>query len=130
MPLMMTLIASLLVVAITAQPKTVELGEWGGPHARLMVSTTAATLEFDCARGSIAGKIPLNTKGEFEVKGRYSPERGGPVRKGEAQTTVPVTYRGTLRDGSLTLETVGADGIVIGTFVLTHGTHGRLIKCR
>jgi hypothetical protein len=127
----MRLAASLLALVImTAETRTVRLGEWGGPHARLTVRADAASVEFDCARGSIAGKIPVNGKGEFEVRGRYTPERGGPIRKGDARTGVPVKYRGTVRDSTLTLETVGDDGTVLGTFVLSRGTQARLMKCR
>jgi hypothetical protein len=127
----MRLAASLLALVImTAETRTVRLGEWGGPHARLTVRADAASVEFDCARGSIAGKIPVNGKGEFEVRGRYTPERGGPIRKGDARTGVPVKYRGTVRDSTLTLETIGEDGTVLGTFVLSRGTQARLMKCR
>jgi hypothetical protein len=127
----MHLIALLLALAMTgAPPRTVRLGEWGGPHARLTVRADGAAVEFDCARGSISGKIPVNAKGEFEVRGRYTPERGGPVRKGDVTTGVPVKYRGTVRDASLTLEAIGEDGTVLGRFALSRATQARLMKCR
>ena len=79
----MHLTASLLALVImSAETRTVRLGEWGGPHARLTVRADAASVEFDCARGSIAGKIPVNGKGEFEVRAGTRPSGAG--RSGKA----------------------------------------------
>ena len=127
----MRLIVALLTLSVmSAEPRTLKPGEWGGAHARLTVRADAAAIEFDCARGTITGKIPVNAKGEFEVRGRYTPEHGGPVRKGDDRPSMTVTYRGNVRDDALTLETIGEDGNVLGTFVLSRGTQARLIKCR
>jgi hypothetical protein len=125
------LIIGLLALSVmNAEPRTVKPGEWGGSHARLTVRADGAVVEFDCARGYIPGKIPLNSKGEFEVRGRYTAEHGGPVRKGDDKTSIPVKYRGSVRDATLTLETTGDDGSALGTFVLSHGVQARLMKCR
>jgi len=128
----MRLIACLvLALAMTsAERRTLRLGEWGGQHARLTVRADGAAVEFDCAHGSISGKIPLTDKGTFDVVGRYAAERGGPVRKGDAGATVPVTYRGTVRDETLTLEVIAEDAAVLGTFMVSHGAPARLTKCR
>jgi hypothetical protein len=126
----MNVLALLLTLTMSAQTRTVPAGVWGGPHARLTVRADGAAIEFDCARGSIAGKIPLDAKGAFDVRGRYAPERGGPVRKGDTPTGVPITYRGTVHEATLTLEPIGEDGAVLGTYVLTRGAPARLMKCR
>lgn len=127
----MHLLACFLSLAfIGAAPRTVPPGSWGGPHARLTVRASGALIEFDCARGSISGRIPLDADGVFAVRGRYTPERGGPVRKGDTASGVAVTYRGTLRNGTLTLEPIAEDGAVLGTFELSRGVPARLMKCR
>jgi len=127
----MRLIAPLLALSVmVAQSRTMKPGEWGGPHARMTVRANDASIEFDCARGVVAGKIPLNAKGQFEVRGRYMAERGGPVRKGDDRTGVPVTYRGNIRDATLALETIAEDGTIIGMFTLSRNAQPRLIKCR
>jgi|KBSSwiStaDraftv2_1062776.scaffolds.fasta_scaffold899402_2 hypothetical protein len=127
----MRLILAMAALAVmTADARTVKTGEWGGPHARLTVRNAGAAVEFDCARGTIAGRIPVNAKGEFEVRGRYVPERGGPVRKSDDRSGVPVKYRGHVRDATLTLEPIGEDGVALGTFVLSRGSQARLMKCR
>jgi hypothetical protein len=126
----MEFLALLLMLTTGADTRTLPAGVWGGPHARLTVRADGAALEFDCARGSVTGKIPLDTKGAFDVRGRYIPERGGPVRKGETQTGVPIRYRGTVRDTTLTLEPIGEDGAALGTYILTRGAAARLMKCR
>src|SRR3954467_1906325 len=117
-------VAAAVVLALTVSvlhTETVKLGEWGGPHARLTVRTDGAAVEFDCARGTIAGRIPLKDKGEFSVDGRYIAEHGGPVRKGDSPSGAPVTYRGRVQDETLTLEVVADDGTPLGSFALSLG---------
>ena len=46
-------------------------GTWGGDHIRLEVSGTGATLEYDCAVGTIEGSI-LPRDGRFSASGTHT----------------------------------------------------------
>ena len=127
---MRVFVGLLSFLMIGAEARTLKPGEWGGQHVRLVVQADAAALEFDCARGTIPGKIALRANGAFEMRGRYRREHGGPVRKGEESAGVPVTYRGRLTDATLTLEVIAEDGTTLGAFELSRGAPGRLVKCR
>ena len=106
-------------------------GTWGGEHIRAEVTERGAEIEFDCAHGVIAEAIVLNGKGGFDVSGKYTPEHGGPVRRDEASTAISVRYIGTIRDSELSLAIINTDTKKpIGDYTLTHGSEGRVMKCR
>jgi len=106
-------------------------GIWGGDHIRAEVTDGGAEIEFDCAHGVIAEAIALNSKGGFDVPGKYAPEHGGPVRDDETSKAISVRYVGAMRDSKLSLTIINGDTKeTIGTFTLTHGNDGRVMKCR
>ena len=41
-------------------------GSWGGSHIRLEVGTNSATIDYDCANGTIEGPFNLDSKGRFK----------------------------------------------------------------
>lgn len=104
-------------------------GVWGGQHIRLEVTDNGANIEYDCAHSTIDEPIVLDSKGNFDVKGKFTPERGGPIRD-EESNSYSVRYVGNARDKQLTLTiTVPDKKETIGNFTLTHGSDGRLMKC-
>jgi hypothetical protein len=106
-------------------------GIWGGDHIRAEVTDRGAEIEFDCAHGAIEEAIALNSKGGFDVPGKYAPEHGGPVRKDEASQVILVHYVGNVRDSEISLTILVTDTKeTIGAFTLTHGNDGRVMKCR
>ena len=89
-----------------------------------------ATLEFDCAHGTISGRLVVGADGKVTLKGRYAREHGGPIRQGEDQSGQPATYSGTTDGKTLTLTiTIDENKEEIGTFTLTNGKQGRVRKC-
>jgi len=93
-------------------------------------SEGGATIEYDCAHGSIDQPIFVDEAGRFEVKGLHSREHGGPIREGEQAKGEPVRYVGQT-DGdtlSLTVRFVNRDE-TIGTFTLVRGKPGRIRRC-
>src|SRR5258708_22943844 len=76
-------------------------GIWGGDHIRAEVTDRGTEIEFDCAHGAIEGVIALNSKGGFDVLGKYAPEHGGPVRDDETSKGISVRYIGTVRDSGI-----------------------------
>jgi hypothetical protein len=114
-----------------AVSKTLTAGVWGGEHLRMDVGEGGASLEFDCASGIIERPVVLDGDGRFDVKGGYTPEHGGPIRRGEELKGRPARYVGRVRGETLTLTIVAADPEeTIGEFTLTRGSEGRVMKCR
>ena len=111
--------------------KKLATGVWGGQHIRAEVTNSGAVIEFDCAHGAIDQPIVLNGKGNFDVKGKFTPEHGGPTRRNEARNDRLVRYVGQVKDQTLTLTITDAGTKeTIDSFTLTHGSDGRIMKCR
>lgn len=106
-------------------------GVWGGEHIRLEVTEGGADIEYDCAHGTIDEPIILDSDGNFDVKGKYTPQHAGPIRGDEESNSSSVRYVGQARDKQLTLTiTIPDKKETIGNFTLTHGSEGRVMKCR
>lgn len=104
-------------------------GSWGGNHVVLTVTREGATIEFDCAHGTLQGPIRLDAEGRFETAGTYVQERGGPVREGEEDAS-PARYTGGVEGRQMTLTIAFPDGReALGPFELVHGKAARLTKC-
>jgi len=106
-------------------------GVWGGEHIRMEVTDSGADVEYDCAHSTVDEPIVLDSEGNFEVKGKYLPQHGGPIRKDEESNGSIVRYTGHAkgRESSLTI-TNPEKKETIGTFTLTQGSDGRVMKCR
>jgi hypothetical protein len=104
-------------------------GTWGGPHIRLAVGDSSATVEYDCAHGQIDGPLVIDSRGRFSLKGTHSPEHGGPVRDNEQSAGQPARYTGWTDGKKMTLTVTLGRKETIGTFNLTLGGSGRLFKC-
>lgn len=114
------------------KPRTIANGSWGGQHIQMSVSHGSATIEYDCANGTITGPLKIDSRGRFELRGIHHVEHGGPVRIDEKQSGgEPAKYTGWT-DGKkmkLTVTLVNSK-TEIGTFELTRGDAGRVFKCR
>lgn|ERR1041384_6021638 len=107
----------------------VATGTWGGEHVRLQVTADGATIEYDCAHGTLTGPLALDAQGRFSVAGTYARE-GGPVRVNAAPTGRPARFDGSVQGRTMTLTATLTDkGQDVGTFTLTQGSEGRLWKC-
>lgn len=99
-------------------------------HVSLEVTAGGANVDFDCAHGEITQKIIPGRDGKFAVNGTYSEEHGGPVREGE-DSSQPATYRGAIEGETMTLTImVSGSDKPVGTFTLTRGQAGRIMKCK
>ena len=106
-------------------------GAWGGEHIRLAVRADGATVEFDCARGTIDEALTLNAAGRFDLRGTFTREGPGPIRVGAKPSARPARYEGSVSGQQLTLKITLTDTAQdAGTFTLTEGSTGRLWKCR
>ena len=112
-------------------PDTLTPGVWGGEHIRFEVTEGGANIDYDCAHGTVEGKIVVDARGRFNVYGTHYEEHGGPVRRGEDTSGYRVRLSGRV-GGSLMRLTVTRAGTrkVVGTFNLTRGAEANLVKCR
>jgi hypothetical protein len=105
-------------------------GTWGGRHLELVVTAEGATLEFDCAQGFIDETLQADSHGRFEIEGRYIQEHGGPIREGEPPDEHPARYAGRINGRTMELTVTLLDsGATIGTYTLTRGAAGFVVKC-
>lgn len=106
-------------------------GVWGGEHIRFEVTESGASVEYDCAHGTVEGKIVVDAQGRFSVYGTHYEERGGPVRPGDDARGYRVRLSGRV-GGSLMKLTVTRAGTrkVIGTFNLARDREAMIVKCR
>lgn len=129
----LALAALLMVLAgcssTTGPDAVIMTGSWGGDHAVLDVTATTASIEFDCAHGTLPVPLTLN-RGAFDVTGDFVQEHGGPIRSDETVDRQPARYTGTVSGNTMTLLVrLTATGQDRGTYTLTRGVSGRVFKC-
>ncbi len=104
-------------------------GTWGGDHLQMSVHLGGAELEFDCSHATITQTL-LVSNNTVDAAGTFVLEHGGPIREGEPQDAHPMRILGTLNGNTLTLTVVLLDTKQeVGTYVLTLGRQGRIVKC-
>ena len=105
-------------------------GKWGGDHIGIMISDSSATLEYDCAHGTMDEPIIPDNEGNFEVIGVHVFEHGGPVRSDEVADEHPALYKGHIAGNKMTLVLVLTDRKTeLDTFTLTRGVEPLIHKC-
>jgi hypothetical protein len=105
-------------------------GMWGGDHIALTVADRGAHFEFDCAHGDTPITLVVNARNEFDVSGTFVREHGGPIRVGEMPDSRPAAYVGSVTETTMVLTVRLTDtNEVIGTFSLSRGAPGRVVKC-
>ena len=105
-------------------------GKWGGEHIGILVSDSSATLEYDCAYGTIDEPIIPDDDGKFEVSGVHVFEHGGPIRINEVPDKHPALYKGNILGNKMTLIVLLTDTKTeIDTFSLTRGVNPLINKC-
>ena len=122
-------LVSATVLMLTAGSSPLAEGPWGGPGIQMTVGPQGAVLDLDCAHGAIDGPIAVGKDGRFRAAGTYGVERGGPVREGE-EAGRPAVYEGRVEGQKLTLViTLDGGREEVGTWELTQGRSGRIMKC-
>jgi hypothetical protein len=119
------------VTNMTQDNSSIPPGLWGGEHIRLQVTDKGAEVAYDCAHGTIDAPIALNSKGSFDIRGGFVPERSGPIRREQQSNNRPARYVGEVDGDTMTLTVTLTDSSEkVGPFTLTRGSRGRLFKCR
>ena len=102
-------------------------GQWGGDHIALTVTASGSHAELDCAHGDITEPIESST---FRLAGTFVREHGGPIAIGESPDTHPAIYLGTVVGDAMTLTIRVTDtNEAIGSYTLTRGATGHIVKC-
>lgn len=127
-------VVPLLLIAIaigvgTQKMQPIATGVWGGQHINLEVGEDSATIEYDCANGSIDGPLVVDGNGKFSWRGTHRMERGGPIRADEKPKEYPATYTGSVNGNTMTL-TLKISDLDEETFTLKKGKQGDLFKCK
>jgi hypothetical protein len=120
-----------MVPATSHKTQRISLGVWGGDHIQIDVARASATIEYDCAQGTINGPLTIDRTGKFNLSGTHVRERGGPVRQDEKRPGLPARYTGSIEGNKMTLTVVLTDSNEeLGTFKLVRGNAGRVRKCK
>jgi len=124
----------LITSAAASRPRKmqrIQSGSWGGPHIRLEVESNSATVNYDCAHGTITGPLTIDSKGRFTWKGTHQREGPGPIRVNRPPTDQAVIYTGTVSGKTMTMTVKFAEsGETVDTFTLQLGRAGRVFKCK
>jgi hypothetical protein len=122
--------ATRLVAPRPATGIRIALGPWGGEHVSLLVTETGGSLEYDCAHGRITEPLVADSSGRFDLSGTHTREHGGPIREGEKANSQPARYVGSTDGRTMSLTVTLRDSNQdVGTFTLTRGETGRIVKC-
>jgi hypothetical protein len=124
------LVLCVVVMVYSRKVERIPRGEWGGTHISMDVGDRSATIEYDCAHGEISGPLTIDGEGKFELRGTFTPERGGPVRADETQRAQPAIYSGTIKGNTMSLTLKVGDSDETEKFTLEKGKPGQLVKCK
>ena len=108
------------------EPGTVAVGTWGGDEAGLLVRADGAHAHIGCTYGDVAGPIPFDADGRFDVAAKWNVS-AFPIDRGifhEARMS------GRLSGRSLTFTAKLTDtGQVLGPVAVTLGREPRMANC-
>lgn len=131
----LAVLAAMVSVASCGAPTAadhvgVAVGSWGGDHLRVDVTPAGATIEYDCAHGTIDEPLSPDRAGRFSAAGTHTFEHGGPIRVDELPNRHPARYDGLVVANTLEMTVTVIDTPqVIGTFTATFGAASRTLKC-
>jgi hypothetical protein len=128
--LILPIVVAVVLSSSTTMSQRKISGLWGGQGISMEVSDSGATLDFDCASGSITEPIAPDSAGKFSVKGRFARQHPGPTREDENNAGEPAIYNGVVDGENLTLTiTLTKNSEKAGSFTLAHGKIGRIRRC-
>ena len=108
------------------EPGTIAVGTWGGDDAGLLVRADGAHAHIGCTYGDVAGPIPFDADGRFDVAAEWDVD-AFPIDRGILH---PARVSGTTTGRDLTFSVVLADtGKTLGPTVVTLGREPRMVNC-
>jgi len=125
------LLSATLTEAKPRKMQRLSTGRWGGVHIVINVDGGSASIDYDCATGTITGPLLIERNGRFTWRGTFHTEGPGPIRIGAARNESPVVYTGTVIGDEMTLRVKrSGNNEVLGDFTLKRGGAGRVVKCK
>ncbi len=107
----------------------IKTGDWGAVGVAMNVTANSVHFEFDCAHADIGQIITVDPNGQFSVTGTYVQEHGGPVYVGDDQGR-PASFTGNTDGTKLSVTiTYTDDNSKVGTWIVTFGSPGKIMKC-
>jgi hypothetical protein len=104
----------------------VPVGTWGGENSGLLVRADGSHAHIGCTLGDVAGPIPLDDEGRFDVAGEWNVD-AFPIDRGIRH---PARLSGRTDGRTLTLSVRLIDtGQVLGPALLTFGREPRMQNC-
>jgi hypothetical protein len=127
--LSLVLLAVFFVIAEARKMQSIPTGNWGGQHINMKVGAKSATIEYDCATGTIQGPLVVDANGNFKLRGTHQRQHGGPIRSDETPQDHAATYTGSIKGNTMTLNLKVGDSDE-ETFTLEKGKEGELFRCK
>ncbi len=125
----MAVLAVLLVGACEAsriELETVPVGTWGGDDAGLLVRADGAHAHIGCTLGDVAGPIPVDAEGRFEVAGQWNVD-AFPIDLGILH---PARLSGRTDGRTLRFSVLLTDtGRALGPVLVTLGREPEMVNC-
>jgi hypothetical protein len=107
-----------------------EPGSWGGAGIALEITAAGATIEYDCAHGTIDRPIVTDGNGRFSAEGTHVREHGGPIRIDDVPDRHPARYDGEVSGNVMRFSVTLLDTMQsLGPFTAARGVAGRVLKC-
>lgn len=132
---LLAVVGFILIIAATAASRPrkmqrISTGSWGAPHIRIDVGQNSATIDYDCANGTIDGPLTFDSKGRFTWRGTHRREGPGPIRMG-MESGHPAIYNGSVKGDTMILTVKLTDSNeVVDTYTLKRGSFGKVFKCK
>ncbi|OLE52014.1 MAG: hypothetical protein AUG51_20135 [Acidobacteria bacterium 13_1_20CM_3_53_8] len=118
------------VLSLGSNRKRVQEGAWGGQHIGMKVTRSGATIQYDCASGTIDEPLVLDRSGRFTARGKHIHRHPGPIRVNEPDASAPAIYTGRVVGNHMTLTvTLAGSRQTVGTFELGLGQDARVVRC-
>lgn len=133
---LLVVVGFVLIIAASAaaRPRKMQrmsTGTWGALHIRIDVEKNSATIDYDCANGTIDGPLTFDSKGRFTWHGTHRRDGPGPIRVEHEFKGRPALYTGVIKGDTMTLTVKLTDtDEVVDTYTLKRGSIGRVFKCK
>jgi hypothetical protein len=106
----------------------VSKGEWGGTGIAMTVTDGGASIQFDCASGSITKQLRMKRDGSFSAEGTLMRNGPGPIRADALGR--PVIFKGKVTGKAMTLQMTDAkSGDKLAEYTVQQGQSARLHRC-
>ena len=120
---------AVFTVSAAAQKTTaVPKGEWGGRGIAMTITDAGASIQFDCADGTITKQLRINKDGGFTAEGTLMRNGPGPIRVGAQGLAVIFTGKVTRKTMTLRMSDAKS-GEKLGEYAATLGQTTRLHRC-